>query len=208
MVEPTPVPEGAAEPFGAFAFSTTPGAAYVRRPSGSNRLWLIGGGAALAVVALAAVLVLALTRGNGQRTTDGGVAVNPDGDNKEVAAKKQLDLSYIAGDFNAAVIVHPSRILERPFVAKMLEDKTMAGFIDPIGFDPRKLEQLIVVVDLWPSADVPAMPGWIARSTEPWEETEFFKRMSGVTSKTVTFAGKEYLARQTALLAKRSIAFA
>ena len=73
VVEATPLPEGAAEPLGAFAFSTTPGAAYARRPSGSKHLWLIGGGAALAVVALATVIVLVLNRGNGQQTTDGGV---------------------------------------------------------------------------------------------------------------------------------------
>src|SRR5262249_42718832 len=163
----TPLRQSAGEPFGAFAFSTTPGASYAQRPRANKRLLLTGGGAALAVVALTTVIVLMLNRGNGQKTTDGGVAANPEGDNKEVATKKELALPYFAADFNAAVIIHPSRILERPFVAKLIEDKMLADFIKETGVDPRKIERAIVLIDPMPGGNVALLPAFIVQFTEP-----------------------------------------
>jgi hypothetical protein len=191
LVEATPLPQSGAEPFGTFAFSTTPGAAYARRPLSGNHLLLIGGGAALAVVALATVIVLVLNRGTGQQTTDGNIPVNPDGDNKEVAAKKQLDLSYIAADFNAAVILHPERILERPFIAKLIEDKMLADFIKETGADPRKIERAIVLIDPMPGGNVAFLPAFIVQFAEPVDGAALVAKALEGAEKT-TFEGKEY----------------
>jgi hypothetical protein len=205
VAEAMTTPDTAPDPFGALSFPTRPGTAYARRPRQGKGVLLIGGGVGLAVLAVTIVLVIILNRSDGKRTVEAGNGGNPNGDNKEeVAAKKQLDLSYIAADFNAAVVIHPGRILERPFVAKLLEDKSIAGALDPIGFDPRILEQLIVVVDPFPGGNVAAMHGWIARSTGPWAETEFIKRFSGVQTKKVTFEGKEYLRSTNTTYAKTS----
>src|SRR5262249_15395946 len=68
-------------------------------------------------------------------------------------------------------------------------------------FDPRKIEQLIVLVDPFPSGNVGAMPGFIARSSEPWEQTELVKRIRGGSEK-VAFAGKEYLRTKNSSMAK------
>jgi hypothetical protein len=115
--------------------------------------------------------------------------------------KKQFDLSFIAADFNAAVIVHPRRILERPLFAKRTEDKAFAKDLDELGLDPRKIEQLIVVIDPYPRPDVPAMPGFIVRSTEHWDETPIVKGIKEGSEK-VIFAGKEYLRTKDTSFAK------
>jgi hypothetical protein len=203
VLEPLTIQESAPDPFGSFAFPSSPGAAYARHPRQNNSWLLIVGGAAAAFLAVIIVTVIILTRGGDQKTVDAGSGNNVENDSDRAAdARRKLDTSYIAADFNAAVIIHPSRILERPFVAKLLEDKSVAGALDPIGFDPRKLEQLIVVVDPFPGGNVQVLHGWIARSTVPWPETEFIKRFSGAQSNKVTFSGKEYLRTTNSTYAK------
>jgi hypothetical protein len=179
---PIAEPQVVLEPFTDFAASPLERA--VQRPRRSlGRFWL--GVACAACVALVAVAFYFLLR----KGSDQG----PSG--------KQLDLTYVAADFNAVVVVHPRRMLERPSLAKLADEKVFAQAIDEMGLDPRKIEQLVVVVDPFPGGNVAAMPGFIARSTEPWEQTELVKRIRGGSEK-VTFAGKEYLRTKNTSFAK------
>jgi hypothetical protein len=82
----------------------------------------------------------------------------PSGDGKlENSAHdgKHLDLSYITEDFNGAVIVHPRRLLEASMLAPLPLDKLSAGTELLLGVDPRKVEQLIFLVEPFPDGIKP-----------------------------------------------------
>ena len=94
-VPAVPEPQVVLEPFTNFAAAPLERA--VQRPHRSlGKFWL--GVACAACVALVAVAFFFLRKGD----------ANPAG-----GASGKLDLSYVAADFNAAVIVHPARILDR-----------------------------------------------------------------------------------------------
>jgi hypothetical protein len=190
VAEPKPIQENGAARSGAFAFSTNQSVAYAPRRRDKKRLLIIGAGSAAAVIASAVVLMVVMIRGNGESTTVAKAGENSNGD-KESARKKQLDLTYVAADFDAAVIVHPARLLERPFVAKILEDKQIAGFFKAVDVDPRKIERVIVLLDPFPAGNVSVLPGFIAQFTEPVDGAALISRvLEGAEKK--TFEGKEY----------------
>ena len=93
-----------------------------------------------------------------QKTNGGNKDKGKTGDKVDLpSAKLRIDTSYISGDFIAAVVVYPARVLKSDFGQKFLgqvtasgkvkEDKIFAGLQDEAGFDPRTLEQAIVLVD-------------------------------------------------------------
>lgn len=71
---------------------------------------------------------------------------------KSLASASSLDLSYITDDFTSAVIVHPARVLSSSFVSELEKaglplEESMTEFIDQSGFDPRTIEQIVVLGD-------------------------------------------------------------
>lgn len=73
-------------------------------------------------------------------------------------AKKPISTQYITKDFAAAVVVHPAQVLNSDFVKQIQaevekavgKDKFEAGLkeaLGDLGFDPREVEQAIVLVE-------------------------------------------------------------
>jgi hypothetical protein len=179
---------------GVFTFSKGPSRAYAPRRQINSRWLLIGAGSAAIVIALAVVLIVIMNRGNGEQANAAGTgagAGESSSSDKEPARKKQLDLTYVAADFNGAIVVHPARLLERPFVGKILDDKQIAGFFKAVDIDPRKIERVIVLLDPFPGGNVAFLPAVIAQFAEPVDGAAMISRvLEGAEKK--TFEGKEY----------------
>ena len=59
-----------------------------------------------------------------------------------------LDLSYITSDFIGAQIIHPKRFFDSPMLKDLPPPKALlATMIEQFGVDPRKLEQVIILID-------------------------------------------------------------
>jgi hypothetical protein len=63
---------------------------------------------------------------------------------------KPLDLSYIAEDFHAALIVHPRRILESRLAARLLAPEQLSAVGKEVGVAPKQVEQVILALDRQP----------------------------------------------------------
>jgi hypothetical protein len=75
--------------------------------------------------------------------------------------KKKLDLSFIHAECNAAFVVHPARIAKSksPLLPPAdQQEQFLAGLIQEAGFDPRKLEQAILVTEPAPPQSKPKPP--------------------------------------------------
>jgi hypothetical protein len=57
-----------------------------------------------------------------------------------------FDTTYIAADFDSAVIVHPRRMLQSPLLAKALPAEAIDSSIAESGIDPRKVEKVVVLL--------------------------------------------------------------
>jgi hypothetical protein len=166
--------------------------------------WLAGGGAFAAV--LLAVGALFLTGAFGSRGS-----TDKDGDN----VKAGPDLSFIAADFNAALIVHPSRILASPVLAKTVPPAKLDEMVAETGIDPRLVERALVLLEPAPAAgnaapspvppgqsqpapaspNVPFIPGTILRFSAPVDgQAILTKNLGPLESK--ENAGKKYFASQ------------
>jgi Protein of unknown function (DUF1559) len=88
-------------------------------------------------------------------------------------AKKPIDTQYISDDFIAAAVLHPARALEsklgRDILAELnkeLGKKTVEGGFATakreLGVDPRKVEQVVVLID---DATAMELPGLIPRKS-------------------------------------------
>ena len=63
-----------------------------------------------------------------------------------------LDVTYITDDFTSAVVVHPARVLNSPFIKALIDagvpiEKELSGFTEKTGVDPRNVSQVIVLLD-------------------------------------------------------------
>jgi hypothetical protein len=72
------------------------------------------------------------------------------------AEKATLDLSHVSGDFHAAVVVQPRRILESRLGAKALTPEQLKEAEQGLGVAPKNVEQVIVVLDRAPPEPLPA----------------------------------------------------
>jgi hypothetical protein len=140
-------------------------------------------------------------------------------------AEKPIDQSYITDDFVAAIVVHPSRVLNSSFVKELIElaDSTMMrgqikGFFEEAeeksGFDIRKIEQVIVLIDekgvenpdgfsgksnRFGKAEPENMPGLILRYSDPIDEKDLIAKINAQRSEKKestlvkkSFEGKSY----------------
>jgi hypothetical protein len=124
-----------------------------------------------------------------KQSGDGEAAGKSEGSSQP--AKKTLDLSYIAADFNTAAIVHPSRLLNSPLLADWSKEPMVAGMIKDTGIDPRKIDQLILLGDPMPGGNVALMPAGIVRWSEDVDSKDLLSRqLNGV--ETAEFQGKQY----------------
>lgn len=95
--------------------------------------------------------------------------------------KNPLDLSYITDDYEGAVILHPSHLLSSQLLLELLKldpntsqafDKAMSDGQENTGVDPRKIKQVIILIDKQlaarnPATLVPGLGGGAALETRP-----------------------------------------
>jgi hypothetical protein len=162
-----PIPPALAAPRRAAPAATTGRMAAARavRPPMRRALlpWLVGG-AALAVVVLAfgalfLIRFFAISELPEQTTQGVAAVVNEKAaaqpveviQAKPAPVEQKLDLSFIAADFNGAVVLNPRRIVQSPVVARALPDNILEEMVKETGIDPRKVEQAMVLFDPLPA---------------------------------------------------------
>ncbi|HEV3258402.1 MAG TPA: hypothetical protein VG013_16095 [Gemmataceae bacterium] len=102
-----------------------------------------------------------------------------------------MDVSYIASSFNAAVIVHPRRMLKSPVLSGLPLDQLIAPVLKASGIDPRQIEQAIALVDPMPGGNVLFLPGGIIRFAGPVDGKKLLSQgLKGAQE--ATFKGKTY----------------
>jgi hypothetical protein len=133
-----------------------------------------------------------------------------------VAAPARFDVSYIGGDFNTAIIVHPRHIARAPVLAPLGLDKLLAPVIKAIGADPRNLEEVVLLLDPSPpepakkdpkdvASDLPVMPAAILRFVSKVDGPRLLGDALGGVDKT-TFQDMSYYRSKTVDLARSLIA--
>jgi predicted Zn finger-like uncharacterized protein len=123
-------------------------------------------------------------------------------------AKEKLDLSYIAADFNGAAIIHPARLLKSPLLAKVPKDKLdkMAADMEKeVGFDPRKVERVVLLLEPFPENNVMASPAGIIRFADPVDGKKILGKVLGQMG-TATFKKKDYYRSTTWQMARVPVA--
>jgi hypothetical protein len=199
----------------------------VRHPVPRRRWpWLVGAGVAATVIGATLVLILALSGSSAKDSDneqvaskrDGAAAVKLNGApapkrNEAPAAKSSaaqrppknaLDLSYIAADFNAAILIHPARLLKSPILADLPTEPMFAELIKEAGVDPRNIEEILLLLDPFPGGNVAAMPAGIVRFKEAVDGQDLLIRhLKG--AEPAEFQGKRYY-RGTDEIAKAPVA--
>jgi len=65
----------------------------------------------------------------------------------EPARPKQLDLlSYVSDDIYGVIVLHPQQIARSPEVAAMLKNELFVAAFKGVGFDPLKIEQVLLLI--------------------------------------------------------------
>ncbi|OAI46725.1 hypothetical protein AYO44_10800 [Planctomycetaceae bacterium SCGC AG-212-F19] len=133
-----------------------------------------------------------------------------------VAAPARFDVSYIAADFNTAVIVHPRHIARAPVLAQLKLDQLLAPIIKEIGVDPRNLEEVVLLLDPAPpeppkkdpkeaASDLPVMPAAIFRFVSKVDGPRLLGEALGGVDKT-TFQDMTYYRSKTMDFARSLVA--
>jgi hypothetical protein len=166
----------------------TPRRVPARAAKKGKKLDMVPFGVGAVVVLYGAVLALAAVGLFDKNTTGDPIVRNGP------PAKKELDVSYIAADFNAAVIIHPGRLLKSPLLANMPKDKLdkiIADMVNETGIDPRKVEQVVLLMDPFPSNNVVASPAGIIRFADTVDGKKILGKLLGQV-RTGTFNNKQY----------------
>ena len=102
-----------------------------------------------------------------------------------------MDVSCIAADFNAALIVHPRRLLQSPSLAALPQDELGAAVVRKWGVDPRSIDRAVVLMDPLPGGKTLFFGGAILRFAEAVDgKKQLARSMQGVEE--VNFNGKKY----------------
>ncbi|HSG68950.1 MAG TPA: DUF1559 domain-containing protein, partial [Planctomycetaceae bacterium] len=80
------------------------------------------------------------------------------------APQGQFDVTYITEDFTSALVLHPARLLNSPFVKALKDagapiDQQVSEFQENSGLDPYNIEQVIVLLDKNTAEMAPMMFG-------------------------------------------------
>lgn len=80
------------------------------------------------------------------------------------APQGQFDVTYITEDFTSALVLHPARLLNSPFVKALKDagapiDQQLSEFQENSGLDPYNIEQVIVLLDKNTAEMAPLMFG-------------------------------------------------
>jgi len=116
----------------------------------------------------------------------------------EAARPRQLDLTYITDDFFGVVVLHPQQMARAPAVAALLKNDDFATAFKEIGFDPLKLEEVLMLLPA-PQEGPGARsggPSVVLRLSPPVDTDALAKAMLGRAWKSlqvvsVTVAGKK-----------------
>jgi hypothetical protein len=73
--------------------------------------------------------------------------------------KKGIDLTYVAADFNGAVVLHPRRLAKSPLLAPLLQDPSVADLTRMTGIDPATIERVLVLTEPVPNSGGKPPPG-------------------------------------------------
>jgi hypothetical protein len=115
--------------------------------------------------------------------------------------KEVLDLSYIAADFNAAVIVHGKRIAKSPLLAEVPQEKLLADLIKATGVDPREVERAVILLEPTPGGNVLFLPAGIIRFAGPVDGKAILAKALKA-SEEATVDDKRYSRSKTEKMAK------
>jgi hypothetical protein len=164
---------------------------YRPRSKGRRGLWPWVAGAAAALLAMAGIAV-------GVLAWTGFFA----SDEPTASPRPKMDLSYIAAEFNGAVVIHPRRILKSPVLGKPVLEEKIDKMVHETGIDPRKVDQVMVLIEpLIPEGALPrAAPpkvvffslGGIIRFSEAVDGYAILHKNLGETE-TRWHAGKRYV---------------
>jgi hypothetical protein len=121
------------------------------------------------------------------------------------APRNGLDVSYIAADFNVAVIVHGKRIARAPLLGTLPQEELLAEMIKETGVDPRKVERAILLLEPTPGGNVLFLPGGIIRFAEPVDGKAILAKVLG-EAEDGAIAGKIYAKSKKEMMAKVPIA--
>jgi hypothetical protein len=106
--------------------------------------------------------------------------------------KNDLDLTFAAADFNAAVVLHPRRCLRSPLLEPLVKDLPLAQLAQTTGIDPRQMERVVLFLEPFPGGNVAFFGGVVVRFAEDVDGKALLTTaLRGVRE--VTFQGKTYL---------------
>jgi hypothetical protein len=77
---------------------------------------------------------------------------------QESAPAKRVDAAYVSDDFFAAIVVHPGRILKSPALKELPLDAAAAAMKEALGFEPRQIEQVMLLLSVMELKSPPRIP--------------------------------------------------
>jgi hypothetical protein len=91
---------------------------------------------------------------------DSNPPINPRGGGNPPAGKG-LDVAYIPANFNAAIVIHPARLLQSksPLLPPAQTQEMLLGeAIQATGIDPRQIERAVLLIEPFPGGPPPVGP--------------------------------------------------
>lgn len=144
------------------------------------------GGLALMLLAVVAVGSWAFF-GRGSDGEGGG-----GGDGGGNPPPRSVDLAYVPADCSLAVVIHPQRFLPSPLWDPLRkDDKLLDDLTKQYGIDPRKVDQVVLLLDPVAEEKLAHTTGYIIRPSEPADAKELLARVLP-EAKTADFEGKTY----------------
>jgi Leucine-rich repeat (LRR) protein len=142
---------------------------------------VLGGAAGVLLVGVVLVLVFA-----------GVFSGSEEGDTS--SGKKAFDVSYVAGDFNAALVLHPRRLLKAKALADIDQDKVFGALkvLDLELLDLRRIEQLVVLAGPGGEGSNPFLVAAVVRFAEPTDGMKLVKKFFAKGGQDLSYKGKSY----------------
>lgn len=132
-------------------------------------------------------------KGPGPGTKDAGNSDEDQGTFKlKAPPRNDLDLAFVAADFNAAVVLHPQRSLKSPLLAPLLKDLPLGQAVEATGIDPQQIERIVLFLEPMPGGNAGFFGCGIVRFAQDVDGKQLItKNVMGVQE--ATYQGKTYL---------------